>query len=83
MVRPCLGILTGNWELRAISVIAQQTGITVAGDFCPVDIAAGGNGTPCMCTYDSIMLWPQVGEKKWRIAISIGGASSVTTFCPP
>jgi len=70
-----------HWELGDISVIAQLTGITVAGDFRPADVAAGGNGTPCTCTFDSIMLRPNPG-KKWRICINIGGTSSVT-FCPP
>jgi 1,6-anhydro-N-acetylmuramate kinase len=71
-----------HWEFGDLSVIAQQTGITVAGDFRPADVAAGGNGTPCTCTYDSIMLRPKAGTKKWRVAINIGGTSSVT-FCPP
>ena len=71
-----------HWEFGDISVIAQKTGITVAGDFRPADVAAGGNGTPCTCTYDSIMLRPEAAEKKWRIGINIGGTSSVT-FCPP
>eukprot|EP00519_Triparma_laevis_P013394 CAMPEP_0182490054 /NCGR_PEP_ID=MMETSP1321-20130603/34_1 /TAXON_ID=91990 /ORGANISM="Bolidomonas sp., Strain RCC1657" /LENGTH=1079 /DNA_ID=CAMNT_0024692183 /DNA_START=288 /DNA_END=3527 /DNA_ORIENTATION=+ len=71
-----------HWEFGDLSVIAQKTGITVAGDFRPADVAAGGNGTPCTCTYDSIMLRPKAGEKKWRVTINIGGTSSVT-FCPP
>lgn len=70
-----------HWEFGDISVIAQRTGITAVGDFRPADVAAGGNGTPCTCTYDSIMLRPDAGEK-WRVAINIGGTSSVT-FCPP
>lgn len=71
-----------HWELGDLSVIAQRTGITVAGDFRPADVAAGGNGTPCTCTYDTIMLRPEPGAGKWRVAINIGGTSSVT-FCPP
>lgn len=71
-----------HWEFGDLSVIAQQTGITTAGDFRPADVAAGGNGTPCTCTYDSIMLRPDAGAEQWRIAINIGGTSSVT-FCPP
>jgi anhydro-N-acetylmuramic acid kinase len=71
-----------HWEFGDLSVIAQKTGITVAGDFRPADVAAGGNGTPCTCTYDTIMLRPEAGSPKWRIAINIGGTSSVT-FCPP
>ena len=70
-----------HWEFGDLSVIAQKTGITTVGDFRPADVAAGGNGTPCTCTYDSIMLRPQTGTK-WRCAINIGGTSSVT-FCPP
>lgn len=71
-----------HWELGDVSVIAQRTGITTAADFRPADVAAGGNGTPCTCTYDSIMLRPPAGTSKWRIAINIGGTSSVT-FLPP
>jgi anhydro-N-acetylmuramic acid kinase len=71
-----------HWEFGDVSVIAQKTGITTAADFRPADVAAGGNGTPCTCTYDSIMLRPAAGTKKWRIGINIGGTSSVT-FCPP
>jgi len=70
-----------HWELGELSVIAQRTGITTTGDFRPADVAAGGNGTPCTCTYDSIMLRPKPGSK-WRLAINIGGTSSIT-FCPP
>lgn len=71
-----------HWELGDVSVIAQRTGITTAADFRPADVAAGGNGTPCTCTYDSIMLRPPAGATKWRVAINIGGTSSVT-FLPP
>jgi len=71
-----------HWEIGEISVIAQRTGITTAADFRPADVAAGGNGTPCTCTYDTIMLRPDAGTTKWRVAINIGGTSSVT-FLPP
>jgi anhydro-N-acetylmuramic acid kinase len=71
-----------HWEFGDVNVIAQKTGITTAGDFRPADVAAGGEGTPATCTYDSIMLRPPAGTKKWRIGINIGGTSSVT-FCPP
>lgn len=71
-----------HWEFGDVSVIAQRTGITTAADFRPADVAAGGNGTPCTCTYDSIMLRPNPGASKWRIAINIGGTSSVS-FLPP
>merc|ERR1712205_232083 len=71
-----------HWEFGDLSVIAQETGITTVGDFRTADVAAGGNGTPCTCTYDSIMLRPNPDADKWRVAINIGGTSSVT-FCPP
>jgi len=71
-----------HWEIGDLGVIAQQTGITVAGDFRTADVGAGGNGTPCTCTYDSIMLRPQAGATKWRVTINIGGTSSMT-FLPP
>lgn len=63
-------------------ILAERTGITTVGDFRPTDIAAGGNGTPCTCTYDNIMLRPGEDETQWRVAVNIGGTSSVT-FCPP
>jgi len=71
-----------HWEFGDISVIAQHTGITVAGDFRPADVAQGGNGTPCTNTWDYVQLRPPAGSKKWRIGINIGGTSSVT-FLPP
>eukprot|EP00658_Telonema_sp_P-2_P012159 TRINITY_DN14631_c0_g1_i4.p1 TRINITY_DN14631_c0_g1~~TRINITY_DN14631_c0_g1_i4.p1 ORF type:complete len:457 (-),score=117.38 TRINITY_DN14631_c0_g1_i4:277-1647(-) len=73
-----------HWEFGDLSVIAQRTGITTVGDFRPADVAAGGNGTPCTCTYDSIMLRDATAapDAKWRVAINIGGTSSVT-FLPP
>ena len=61
-----------HWELGDVSVVAQRTGVTCAGDFRPADVAAGGNGTPCTCTYDTIMLRPEAGTDKWRIGINIG-----------
>jgi len=73
-----------HWEFGDLSVIAQRTGITTIGDYRPADVAAGGNGTPCTCTYDSIMLrsLEDAADAKWRVAINIGGTSSVT-FLPP
>lgn len=71
-----------HWEIGDLNTIAQLTGITCVGDFRTADVAAGGNGTPCTCTYDSIMLRPKQGNSKWRVAINIGGTSSVT-FLPP
>jgi len=52
------------------------------GDFRPADVAVGGNGSPCTCTYDYLMLRPKAGSLNRRICINIGGTSSVT-FCPP
>ena len=71
-----------HWEIGDLSVIAQRTGVTTVGDFRPADVAAGGNGTPCTCTYDSVMLRPEAGTQGWRVAVNIGGTSSVT-FLPP
>ena len=71
-----------HWEMGDLAVIAQRTGVTVAGDFRPADVAAGGNGAPCTCTYDAIVLRPTSGAVQWRIAINVGGTSSMT-FLPP
>lgn len=71
-----------RWEIGELSSIAQGIGITTVGDFRSADVAAGGKGAPCTCTYDSLMLRPPEGSSMWRICINIGGTSSVT-FCPP
>jgi threonine synthase len=71
-----------HWELGDINVIAQRTGIATCGDFRPADVAVGGNGSPCTCTFDSIMLRPPEGATAWRTCINIGGTTSMT-FCPP
>ena len=68
-----------HWELGELAVLAQELRITTVGDFRPSDVAAGGNGSPCTATYDSLMLRPESG---WRMCINIGGTTSVT-FCPP
>lgn len=49
-----------HWELGDLNVIAINTGIPVAGDFRTADVGAGGNGTPCTCTYDSLLLRPSM-----------------------
>lgn len=70
-----------HWESGELAVIANRLGKTTVGDFRPADVAAGGNGSPCTCTYDALMLRPPAGSP-WRICINIGGTTSVT-FCPP
>eukprot|EP00927_Polykrikos_kofoidii_P000997 TRINITY_DN10364_c0_g1_i1.p1 TRINITY_DN10364_c0_g1~~TRINITY_DN10364_c0_g1_i1.p1 ORF type:complete len:558 (-),score=103.53 TRINITY_DN10364_c0_g1_i1:32-1705(-) len=47
-----------HWEIGDLNVIAQVTGLTAVGDFRTADVAVGGKGTPCTCTYDSIFLRP-------------------------
>eukprot|EP00928_Gymnodinium_smaydae_P021630 TRINITY_DN18462_c0_g2_i1.p1 TRINITY_DN18462_c0_g2~~TRINITY_DN18462_c0_g2_i1.p1 ORF type:complete len:1048 (-),score=213.49 TRINITY_DN18462_c0_g2_i1:272-2947(-) len=71
-----------HYELGDINTIAQRTGIPTAGDFRTADVAALGHGSPCTCTYDSVMLRPQKGAKAWRTCINIGGTTSMT-FSPP
>ncbi len=70
-----------HWELGEPSTLAQLLSITTIGDFRPADVGAGGNGSPCTCTYDQLMLLPAEGCTDARICINIGGTSSVT-FCP-
>jgi anhydro-N-acetylmuramic acid kinase len=70
-----------HFEIGEPSFIAQRLGLTVAADFRPDDMAAGGNGSPCTCTFDSMLLRPEA-PGRWRVAINIGGTSSIT-FCPP
>ena len=60
------------------SVIAQRTGITTVADFCPRDMAAGGQGTPLVPYADYVLFKHRTLS---RAVQSIGGIANVT-FLP-
>eukprot|EP01083_Nonionella_stella_P045391 121961_1 len=64
-----------HWEIGDINVIATRLGITTVGDFRTADVAVGGNGSPCTCTFDVLFLVPPRG---WRLCINIGGTTTIT-----
>lgn len=75
---------TAEWNIAStlqigdISVLAEETGLPVVGDFRPADMAAGGQGAPLMSYVDYILFQD---SKKNRALQNIGGIGNVT-FIP-
>ncbi len=66
-------------QVGAPSVIAERTGLTVAADFRPRDIAAGGQGAPLVSLLDVLLLSDTV---KARSLHNLGGISNMTVVTP-
>jgi len=66
---------TATLQLGDITVIAELTGITTVGPFCPRDMAAGGQGSPLTGFGDFIVYRH---PKKSRIIVNIGGIANVS-----
>jgi anhydro-N-acetylmuramic acid kinase len=62
-------------QLAAPAVIAERTGCTVAADFRPRDIAAGGQGAPLVPYLDLLLFG---GDQVRRAVQNIGGIGNVT-----
>ncbi len=64
-------------QLGSPAIIAERTGIPVAGDFRQEDVAAGGEGAPLMPLLDAMLL--ERRSRKRRIAsLNLGGIANVT-----
>jgi anhydro-N-acetylmuramic acid kinase len=59
------------------SIIAQQTGITTAADFRPMDMAAGGQGAPLVPFADYFLFRD---KRRNRAIQNIGGIANVTSL---
>lgn len=66
-------------QLGEPSVIAERLGVTVAADFRPRDMAAGGEGAP-LASYPDVLLFRDAARP--RAVQNIGGIGNVT-FVPP
>lgn len=65
-------------QIGAISVVAERTGITTAGNFRVRDVAAGGSGAPLL-PYVDWLLFRDAGEG--RALLNLGGIANFT-FLP-
>lgn len=69
------GHIRSTLQLGAPAVVAERTGCTVAADFRPRDIAAGGQGAPLAPYLDTLLCADATSD---RVLLNIGGIANLT-----
>ncbi len=69
------GHVQATLQLGQPAIIAERTGVTVAADFRPRDVAAGGQGAPLVSLFD-ILLFQDL--RHTRAILNIGGIGNAT-----
>ncbi len=71
------GPLPFSWQIGDPNVIAELTGLPVAGDFRRRDVAAGGQGAPLVPAFHA-QVFASAAED--RVIVNIGGIANVTVL---
>ena len=64
-----------TWQIGDATLLARETGITVAHDFRSADVAAGGQGAPLVPAYHAALA---ANLEKPLVVLNIGGVANMT-----